>query len=62
MKREMGKIGINVAGFLASLEQGDEAALVVATTLFMVDNPLATIEDIKKELRNMLADGETVIQ
>jgi len=50
-----GKIGINVAGFLAGLEQGDEAAIVVATTLFIVDNPLATIEDIKEELRSMLA-------
>jgi len=57
-----GKIGINVAGFLAGLEQGDEAALIVATTIFIADNPLATVEDIKEELREMLANGETVIE
>lgn len=62
MKDEMKKIGINVAGFLTGLEQGDEAALRVATTIFIGDNPLATVEGIKKELREMLANGETVIQ
>jgi hypothetical protein len=62
MKGEMKKIGINVAGFLAGMEQGDEAALRVATTIFIPDNPLATVEDIKEVLREMLANGETVIE
>ena len=56
------EIGINIAGLLSRLEQNDEAALAVATTIFVADNPLATVEDIKNELRRMLADGETVIR